>query len=558
MRSFWALLKILLINYFGLSLRQVKDPANRREYFKKFGLGVIIVVALAPTIFLYIRMLIQGYDVLAPLGQEGAILTLGLVLVSALVFFFGVFYVVSFFYFATDAESLLALPLRAWQVLGARFCLLLCYEYLTALPFLLPPLIVYGVKAGAGLSYWIIACLGFFMVPVLPLSLAAIPTIVVMRFANLSRRKDLFKIIGSMLVIALVIAYQFLFQNTAPNSMDPEFLQRLFTERTGLMNYLSRVFPSTRYLGLALINAGNSAGLLNLLLFAAISLAALILAWFTGEKLYYRGLIGSSETSARRKALNHEDYRRLERSSPAVLTYFIKEVRILLRTPTYFMNSVMTNLLAPVLVLLPFYFQSRRGITMPWSGLMNNLNGQRILLVAVVSIILFMVGSNAMTATAISREGKEFYISRFIPLSYQQQINAKMLSAYIFGIIGAFLMIAASRILIPESPLFMSLMLGVSLVAIIPVIEAGMLLDILRPKLEWENEQQAFKQNLNVMFSMLFALLIAGAAAYFVINYFHSPLSAALFMVVCFTLLAVLLYYLLMTWGIRRYHELQG
>ncbi|NLW92629.1 MAG: hypothetical protein GXY34_13650 [Syntrophomonadaceae bacterium] len=558
MHRFGALLKILLINYFGISVRQLRDPVNRKEYLKKLGLGLIIVVALAPTIVLYTNILIKGYEVLAPLGQAGAILTLGMVLVSALVFFFGVFYVVSLFYFAADAESLLALPLRAWQVLGARFCLLLCYEYLTALPFLLPPLIVYGVKSGAGLSYWLMALLGFLVIPVLPLSLAAIPTTIVMRFANLSRRKDMFKIVGSIFVIALVIAYQFFFQNAAPQNMDPEFLQRLFTQRNGLMDQLSGVFPSTRYLGLALVDAGKLIGLLNLAIFMLVSFLGLILAWFVGEKFYYQGLMGSSETSARRKVLSHKDYQKLTNPSSALFAYMLKEIRLLLRTPTYFMNSVMTNLLAPLLILLPFYLQSRRGITMPWSNLMNTPQGQSTLLVAVVAIILFITGSNAMTATAISREGKEFYISRFIPLSYKQQISAKILSAYIFGVIGALMMIVASRILFPQSVLFMVLLLGVSLVAIIPILEAGLLIDILRPKLEWENEQQAFKQNLNVLFSLLFALIIAGVIVYMVITFFHSLLWAALFMLTFFTVLAALLYYLLMNWGITLYQELES
>lgn len=556
MNRFWALLKILLINYFGISIHQLRDPANRREYLKKLGLGLIVVVALAPTIVLYTNILIKGYEVLAPLGQESAILTMGMVLVSALVFFFGVFYVVSFFYFAADAESLLALPLRAWQVLGARFCLLLCYEYLTALPFLLPPLLVFGIKSGIGVSYWITAMVGFIMVPILPLSLAAIPTTIIMRFANLSRRKDMFKIVGSIFVIALVIAYQFFFQNAAPNN-DQEFLRRIFLQQNGLTNYISGVFPTTRFLTAALVNSGKISGLFDLIIFLLISVTGLLLAWLVGEKFYFQGIIGSSETSARRKALTNDDYQKMVKSSPALLAYTLKEVRLLLRTPTYFMNSVMTNLLAPVLVLLPFYLQSRRGIIMPWNGLMSTPRGQSTMMVVVIAIVLFIVGSNAMTATAISREGKEFYISRFIPMSYRQQINAKMLSAYIFGIFGACLMILASAILLSWNPVLLASLLGISLVAIIPVIEAGMLLDILRPKLEWENEQQAFKQNLNVLFSMIFAMLIAAAAIAAVINYFNSPLSAALFMVVGFALLAALLYYLLITWGVRRYQKLQ-
>jgi ABC-2 type transport system permease protein len=139
MRKFWALLKVMLINYLGLSAMQIKDPENRTKYLKKLGLGAIIVVALAPTIVLYTDLLIKGFDLLAPIQQQGAILTLGIVVVSTIIFFFGIFYVMSFFYFATDTQNLLALPLSGWQVLGARFGVVLVYEYLTELPFLLPP-----------------------------------------------------------------------------------------------------------------------------------------------------------------------------------------------------------------------------------------------------------------------------------------------------------------------------------------------------------------------------------------------------------------------------------
>lgn len=121
MHKFWALLKILLVNYFGLSRLQIRSKQNRKSIMKKLGLGVLILVAITPAIILYCNILTTGFNLLAPIGQEGTILTLGIVLVSSVVFIFGIFYIISFFYFAEDAQSLLALPLSGWQVLGARF-----------------------------------------------------------------------------------------------------------------------------------------------------------------------------------------------------------------------------------------------------------------------------------------------------------------------------------------------------------------------------------------------------------------------------------------------------
>lgn len=559
MHKLWALLKILLINYFGVSTFQIKNKEHHMKYLKTLGLGALIIAALTPTLALYIKLLIDAFDLLAAIGQAGAILTLGFVMVSSIIFVFGIFYVINFFYFADDAQGILALPLSGWQVLGARFSVVLCYEYLTALPFLLPPIFVYGIKAGVPILYWIFALIGFSLVPLLPLGLATIPTVVVMRFANLSGRKDLFKILGGLLVVVLAVAYQFLFQKSGLNVTDPEFLTTLLTDPNGLMNLVSRIFPSTRYLGLSLVHADEWSGFVNLLLFAGMSLLMVALAWVTGEKFYFQGLVGSTETSARRKKPKLEDYERLGRSWPAVVSFWIKEVRLLLRTPTYFINCVLTNFLVPVLVAVPFFIQSNsRDGLVPWEGLFATPQGQTYMMLAIIGLIVFIAGSNGITATSISREGKGFYISKYIPLAYQKQIQAKILSAYVFGALGAVALILIVRILMPLQISLVAMLLGLSLVAILPVIELGMLIDILRPKLVWENEQQAFKQNLNVILLMMGAVLLAGPILYVVFRFIHTPATAAALMLVYFGLIALMMYYFLMDWGVKRYDRLEG
>lgn len=559
MRRFRALLKVLLISYFGLAAFRVQTAEDRRVYLKKLGMALLVVVALAPTMVLYTNILIKGYEALLPLGQQGAIISFGIVMVSALIFFFGIFYVINFFYLAEDTQNFLALPLSGWQVLGARYSVMLGYEYLTALPFVLPPLLVYGIKDGASVIYWIYAFIAFILIPLLPLSLATIPTVVVMRFANLGKRKDLLKILGGLAVIAAAVAYQFVFQKSGPEFTDPVFLQNLLTDRNGLMNLLSRIFPSTQYIALALVESDKVLGLIKLLEFVALSIGAVALAWLVGEKLYFPGLIGAGETSTRRRKLNQSDYRRIGQARSARLAYLYKEIRLLMRTPTYFLNCVLTNFLVPVLMIIPLLLQKHNTpASVPWESLAAGAQGQIILLAAVVGLTVFLAGTNGITATSLSREGQELYISKFIPISYRQQMQAKLLSALVFGVIGALLIIIAAYIMIPFSINLAGILLLECLVAVVPVIEAGLLIDILRPKLKWENEQQAVKQNLNILFSMLLALLLGGAVIYPIIRYMHSLAYAAGFMLLCFGLLALGLYYLLMTWGVQRYQELEG
>lgn len=559
MTKFLALLKVLLLNNLGISVFRSKASKNRLEYLKILGLGLAIVLGIAPAIAFYAKLLWDGYTLLIPLGQEGAIISFGIVTVSSIIFFFGIFYIINVFYLAGDTQNLLALPLRGWQVLGARFAVVLFYEYLNELPFLLPPLIIFGIRSGASPVYWLYSLFGLLLIPLLPLGLATIPTVAVLRFANLGRRKDLFKILGGISVLALAVGLQFLLQKSGPNAADPAFLQNLLTDRNGFMNLISRLFPSGKYLGLALINADKVSGLIDLLQFTGLSLLAVILAWMAGDKLYFQGLIGSSETTARRKKLTSSDYKRLAAGSPPLLSYCIKEIRLLIRTPIYLINCVLTNLLVPVLLIIPFWLQSHTNNSpAPWEDLLTDPKGELILMAAIIGTAMFLTASNSIAATSLSREGREFLISKYIPLSYQKQIQAKLLSGYVFSGLGALLLMTAASLLLPLDTGITGTILAVSLTAITPVIEAGLLIDIIHPKLDWDNEQKAVKQNVNVVWSMSFSILLGGSIIYIAIRFFNNPSAAAVFMLVCFGLTALFLYYWLMTRGIEFYRKLEA
>lgn len=554
-----ALLKVTITSSFGISVFKANVKRNKWEYLKVLGIGAAIAAGFTPILLLYFKILWQGFALLAPIGQEGAILTLGIVLVNSMIFYFGIFFIINTFYFAEDTEILLTLPLRPWQVLGARFLLILFYEYLTELLFLVPPLVIFGVKSAAPAIYWIYAVLGYFLIPLFPLALASLFTMVVMRFTNLGRKKDLLKILGGILVIVLAISFQLLFQKSGPNAMDPAFLNNLLTNPNGLLNVISRNFPFTRWLALALIHSSTPPAFFYMLSFAGTSLLAVAITWLIGEKVYYRGLIGSGETTVKRKHANSLAHKQLVKVSSPTISYLIKEIRLLVRTPSYFLNCVLINFLVPVLLIIPFFLQSRNlNAPPPWESIPHNSKLQIIIMVIISSIAIFLAVTNAITATSLSREGKQFFISKYIPLPYEKQIQAKLLSGYIFGIVGTILLLLATGLLLKLGITMILIIFTITLVAILPAIEAGLLIDIYRPKLNWDNEQKAVKQNLNSVFAMLVSVFFGGCVSYPVIKYIQAMFPAILFMLFGYGMLAGLLYYILMTKGIAQYRKLEG
>ena len=74
----------------------------------------------------------------------------------------------------------------------AKFLTVVVYEYLTELIMLFPILMVYGVKNGEGIGFYLMSAVVFLLVPVVPLIMASIIVMIIMRFTNIGRHKDLF------------------------------------------------------------------------------------------------------------------------------------------------------------------------------------------------------------------------------------------------------------------------------------------------------------------------------------------------------------------------------
>jgi len=60
---------------------------------------VVLGFSLLPLLFGLVSFVSSGFDLLSSIEQEGIILSLGIVALGFVIFFFGVFYVISTFYF---------------------------------------------------------------------------------------------------------------------------------------------------------------------------------------------------------------------------------------------------------------------------------------------------------------------------------------------------------------------------------------------------------------------------------------------------------------------------
>lgn len=474
------------------------------------------------------------YDGLSQANAQNILLPLVFGATSVVIFLFGIFYVISVMYHAEDVEQLRYLPLSAYQILGAKFLTLVVYEYIFESFILLPVLISFGIKSGAGVMYIIYSLLLFLITPVIALSMAAVIVIVIMRFTSFGKNKQAFKFIGGIIAIVFALGLNMLLQGSVSNISDAQLA--LAFQNSTLPDLFAKMFPGIGFASSALINSAGLSGLWNLLLFVLCSAGAVAVFMVIGRLFYLKGVAGITETSAKRKAI--QDLGRETEGTSAVKAYIKKEIRLLFRSPTAFLQCVLSTFIWPVLIII-ILFTGNEKVSMMQAIAPNIDSGLMAAIFA--GLCSFITSSNSITSTTISREGKGLYFTKYIPMSMRKQLHAKAITGIIFSSISVVTTIAVIGAMmgISITVALVSLVLGLVVGAVCSY--AGLLIDVNNPKLEWMNEQQAIKQNMNVIRHLLISIVFGAAAIVPVVILEMNIVLSALYILAVFTLLLVML-----------------
>ena len=498
MRKFLALLRAGLKSNFGLSLLKHRLLVEKKDIWM---VPLIAVAALGVMPMLYgLVLLIQNlFLALKPMGQERALLVFGILAGELFILIFGLYYVISAFYFSRDLEFLVPLPVKPYQVMGSKFAVITINEYLTVLVLVMPVLVGYGILAKAGPSYWITAVIVYLFLPVIPLAIASALVVVMMRLVNFSRKKDALILFGSVLLIALSLGLQFLMGRSGRGGLQGGAMLNFFASPDSLLNRAGASFPPSIWAAKAIAGGSSAAGLKNLALFVGTSVAFLAVILVVSERLFYRGLVGLGEVSARRRALSKDQMaQRVSSGRRPVRAVFTREWRLMNRTPIFLLNGVLVVILVPLVFVLMATMGSGRGD----AGALLKFMATADPTYAMLALALFMTicGSlNGTSSSTFSREGGQFWISKVIPAAPRDQVTAKFLHSYLVAFLG--IVAAAVVSVFVLHPAALTLAAGGLLAAAASVIltALGMAIDLARPLLDWTNPQKAIKQNLNVL-----------------------------------------------------------
>lgn len=462
-------------------------------------LALLVLLSFIPLELLFFSFFLSLSRASLATGQPALVPVLIAVAGQMVVLVFGMFYLMSAFYFSRDIDRMLHLPLRPRQFLAAKFLVVMLGELLTAAVIIAPGFLGYGLARGGGLAYWLMALLVWLMLPLLPLALDTIFTLALARVANLSRQRDVLRVLGGLLGLVLAIGIQFFSQRFAPGG--PAYLPGNLEVFQGMAGRIASTFPPALWAARALAMPDKVTGWVNLSLLVTLSLAVVGLTALVAERVYFRDLLAGQEGPGRR---------RRQRPAPVTLAtagvtaaLWRRELKLFLRTPTFVMNGLVSTVVFPLMMAIPAL---SRGDTASW-----NLLSQRPHLAGWVALggagmVMFLNTINHVAPTAISREGKFIWLLRSLPVEPRLLVRIKLLFSLAFAVLGAVLVSGVLYLVLHLPLAYLAIMFVLGLLSSWPVAALGLVVDLSYPRLDWVDPQQAMKGNFNGLIAMLLAL----------------------------------------------------
>ena len=532
-----ALTKVFFKNSFQ-NMETAGGSKNKTNSKSMMILYAIVFLYLAGIVGFFSYNLVQG---LIEIQQEEIFLGLILLAIGVFVLIQTIFSAISLLYYSKDNEYILPLPIKPSQIVMAKTNVLLITEYFIVAIIGLIPLIIYGILTTANIFYYITMIITLLTFPVVPVLISSLLVLIVMSFAKFTKNRNRFQIIATiiLLVVICVISFQ-----TSDMEGSQEELIQMATKANGLVEMIRNTFPT---LGMAIEALANNS-ILNLIALVLVTAILYLIYIAVGQKLFLKGAVGSLSSGKRtKKAINEKT---AFKKSSLAKTYIGKEFKTLIRNPIFFMQCVMPAILFPILVIV-FTFagmQTDQNTSITDIAQMITNKTSIYLGMAILMFIQFFSMFIYISATAISRDGQNAVFMKYIPVPLIKQIDYKVMPNIIMTTIMGIISIGIAQYLF-RIPILYLLLITIAAISIGMLQSYLMIIvDLKKPKLEWNSEYAVVKQNMNLVWPMFLGLAnitIIAVLSYVLGSFINSYIIIGLFILI----------YLGLTMLVRKYIE---
>ena len=288
--------------------------------------------------------------------------------------------------------------------------------------YLVIGLVIYFGEAGFDPWVLVMGILLYLPMVYLPYGILSLFLLVIKKFTNVNRHAKLFKTIGYLIMFGIMgVIYYFSFSASNPQAMGRMNVD--INQITQTLGMVSNVFFNAKIYGLAI--AGT---MTQRLIFTGLLLGlCLVLAFISykiADKFYYEAVFDEHIDTSKKEATPSKDIK-IEAGSQ-FKAIFKKDLK------TLFSNIVfLSGPLGMVMVILVMGFvQASRA--MEESGA-SPTSPEFLLFAFLISlgVGLFIWINGGLANTALSREGKSFYLIQTLPIDPKSHMRARFAASYL-------------------------------------------------------------------------------------------------------------------------------
>ncbi|MCQ2521175.1 MAG: hypothetical protein MJ105_02255 [Lachnospiraceae bacterium] len=520
-KGVFTLIKVLLHN----AEMRLPQEGNRKTFYTALGVIAVACIML-PCCFVvgYI-----SYMMTKSLQLTGGDVTGGLLaevhIMSAFSMIFGILVIFNVLFFSSDREHLVPLPLKAEEILAAKFFYAFFAESVMEFMVLLSMFVGFVIADGPAPMSIISGLIGTVVIPLIPLTYCAILSILLMAILKNVKSTKVFGQISTLLLLVFVGLFLLSFKGMGKITVE-NFVGSIADGSNLFVRTLNKIFFVSPLL-MKGIQAGN---VLYLLLYLVCNVALVALMLGIGHFLYQEGLFTVARLGGGKKkkaaALGKK------KSDSVFASCVKKEWRVLIRTKAYRINCVMVNFLWPVAVLVLFLTRKEGGT---FAHILDSFQQGQDWPAVLYTVILTAVGfiasaMNSVASTSFTREGAHLSLVKYIPVDYRTQMKAKAYVAIMISFVPVYMAAVIARISM-GAPIYWYLFDFVILLAVIVFTTIlGMILDSTAPHSAWDDEYSALRGNLNTFFNMAIvmvtAMILCGGGF---LLYYHTSMNGLIF-----------------------------
>ena len=451
-----------------------------------------------------------------------------------------IFETINSLYFSKDLKQFLTMPIKPWKLILAKIINIIKSEYMMEVLMLFIPFLVYGFHEQEYIGFYIYTVIVLLLLPIIPIFLTSLIVSIIMRITHKIKNKNKVLYIVAILTILAVslIGNNYKFDFATINYTLVDFTDMLL-RTNGMAEDLAEQFVILKPIMNIINNYDDIEGLLNLLIFIGETIGVSIICLFIMSKIYLKGAIGTIVSDGQGSRGNKKvrltlgDFRRNNK----YFTYLAKEIKTLIRAPIFAIQCIIMPLIYPIIVyiiIMGFAYFSRYFEYDLLGEINNRFNNVRGLIVFIgIAQVFFMM--NFTSIIAISRDGFNSKLMKFVPISLYKQFIIKSIPGIVLNTIPAILM-TIFYFSITHNPNSSILIFIIFMLSNILGEKLKIIIDLLKPWMDWKTEYTMMKQNTNVFYELFYTMAVLGL--FFLLGKIANNPSAFLILVILVLLMA--------------------